>query len=172
MMKKIDPKELTPNVIELIGHQWMLVTPGRINHFNTMTASWGGVGFLWNKPVVHVYVRPERYTFEFMEAYDTFTLSFLAPGHRKALNICGSQSGRDTDKVTDAGLHPATTEAGNVYFEEAGIVLECRTLYADFLKSDHFLEPGTYEKWYGPQIGGLHKMYVAEIVNAYENYEL
>ena len=166
-MKKIDPKELDRNAIELIGQQWMLVTAGKENHFNTMTASWGGLGFLWNKPVAFVFVRPERYTFEFMEEYGMFTLSFMGSEYRKALALCGSKSGRDTDKVAEAGLKPLTSEQGNVWFDGAEIVLECRTLYADFLKSDQFTDDSPLEKWYGEHEGGLHKMYVAEIVNAW-----
>ncbi|MCD8186883.1 MAG: flavin reductase, partial [Rikenellaceae bacterium] len=74
--------------------------------FNTMTASWGAMGFLWNKPVAFVFVRPERYTFEFMEEYSAFTLSFMGKDQRHALKVCGSQSGRDSDKIADAGLKP------------------------------------------------------------------
>ena len=166
-MKKIDPKDLDRNAIQLIGQQWMLVTAGRGNHFNTMTASWGGLGFLWNKPVAFVFVRPERYTFEFMEEYGTFSLSFMDKDHRHALKVCGAQSGRDTDKIADAGLVPLATEQGNVYFEGTEIVLECRTLYTDFLKEDRFADDGPLLKWYGDHEGGLHKMYVAEITNAW-----
>ena len=166
-MKKINPKELDRNPIQLIGEQWMLVTAGRGNHFNTMTASWGGLGFLWNKPVAFVFVRPERYTFEFMEEYDTFTLSFMDTDNRHALKVCGSQSGRDTDKIADAHLKPVITEQGNIYFEGAQIVLECRTLYSDMLKSDKFTDDSPLLKWYGDHEGGLHKMYVAEIINAW-----
>ena len=166
-MKKINPKDLDRNAIELIGQQWMLVTAGRENHFNTMTASWGTLGFLWNKPVAFVFVRPERYTFEFMEEYDTFTLSFMDADHRHALKVCGSQSGRNTDKIADAGLKPLTTEQGNVYFEGAEVVLECRTLYSDFLKEDKFTDGSPLMKWYGEHEGGLHKIYTAEILNAW-----
>lgn len=166
-MQKINPKELDRNAIQLIGEQWMLVTAGSEKHFNTMTASWGGMGFLWNKPVAFVFVRPERYTFEFMEEYEMFTLTFPGAGQRHALKVCGSQSGRNTDKVADAGLTPLITEQGNVCFEGAEIVLECRTLYADFMKEDKFTDDGPLMKWYGEHEGGLHKIYVAEIVNAW-----
>lgn len=166
-MKQINPKEIDRNAVQLIGDQWMLVTAGKKERFNTMTANWGGLGFLWVKPVAFVFVRPERYTFEFMEEHDTFTLSFMGPEYRKALNVCGSQSGRDTDKIADAGLKPLATEQGNVYFEGAEIVLECRTMYGDFFKSDQFTDDSPLMKWYGEHQGGLHKMYIAEIVNAW-----
>lgn len=166
-MKKIDPKELNRNAIQMIGQQWMLVTSGQASHFNTMTASWGGMGFLWNKPVVFIFVRPERYTDEFIEEYQCFTLSFLGEGQRHALKVCGSQSGRDTDKVKDAGLIPLATEDGNVYFEGSEIVLECKTLYKDSMQAECFIDKNPLEKWYGEHEGALHKIYVAEIVQAW-----
>ena len=107
-MTKIDPKQIDENVIRLIGSQWMLVTAGNPAHFNTMTASWGGLGFLWNRPVAFVFIRPQRYTFQFAEENSGLTLSFFGEEYRDALKICGSRSGRDTDKVAEAGLTPET----------------------------------------------------------------
>lgn len=105
-MERIDPARLAENFIELIGREWMLVTAGSPEKFNTMTASWGGAGFLWNRPVAFVFVRPERYTYEFMERETCFTLSFLGHGDREAYRICGSKSGRRIDKAAEAGLTP------------------------------------------------------------------
>ena len=112
-MKKIAPKDIDKNVIKLIGQDWMLVTAGDQEKFNMMTASWGSMGYLWNKPVVMVFVRPQRYTFEFTEKKDEFTLSFFDEKYRHALNVCGSVSGRDVNKVQESGLTPYFTEAGN-----------------------------------------------------------
>lgn len=92
-MKKIKPEELTDNPIKLIGKDWMLVTAGTPGEFNTMTASWGGVGFLWNKPVAFVFVRHERYTFAFTEREEVMTLSFFDEKYRKALSLLGTKSG-------------------------------------------------------------------------------
>lgn len=164
-MEKIEPKDINENVIRLIGDEWMLVTAGDREKFNMMTASWGSMGFLWNKPVVMVFVRPQRYTFEFTEKRDTFTLSFFDERYRRALNVCGSVSGRDTDKVKESGLTPYFTEAGNPAFEEASLVLECRKLYADFLKEEAFTERKIVDVQYGQK--DFHKMYVAEIINAW-----
>lgn len=133
-MTKIDPKQIDENVIRLIGSQWMLVTAGNPAHFNTMTASWGGLGFLWNRPVAFVFIRPQRYTFQFAEENSGLTLSFFGEEYRDALKICGSRSGRDTDKVAEAGLTPEPTPGGNVAFGEASLVLECRKLYAEMLR--------------------------------------
>ena len=104
MFSRIDPKELNQNVFSMIGEQWMLVTAGTAERCNTMTASWGGLGVLWGKPVATVYIRPQRYTLEFVEREDCFTLSFFGEEYRKALALCGSKSGRDVDKVKECGF--------------------------------------------------------------------
>lgn len=166
-MKRIEPTEITDNFIESIGREWMLVTAGDKESFNTMTASWGGVGYLWNRPVAFVFVRPERYTYGFIERRDAFTLSFLGRENREAYRICGSKSGRDTDKISEAGLTPCVTEAGNIAFEQARLTLECRTLYAEALNERLFVDPEIYPKWYGETHGGDHKMYIAEILNCW-----
>ena len=128
-MKPIAIKDLSENFFEVIGKEWMLVTAGNKDHFNTMTASWGGIGFLWNKPVVYVFIRPERYTFEFIEKSEYFTLSFLGEEHKDAHKVCGSKSGRDMDKVAATGLTPYFTELGNPCFEESRLTLQGKTLY-------------------------------------------
>ena len=103
-MKKLEVKDLKENFFEAIGKEWMLVTAGTKEKFNTMTASWGGIGWLWNKPVAFVFIRPERYTYEFIEKSDYLTLSFLGEANKKVHAICGSKSGRDMDKVKATGL--------------------------------------------------------------------
>ena len=108
-MKAINPNEIKDNFIELIGKEWMLVSAGDKEKFNMMTASWGGVGVLWNRPVVFAFIRPERYTREFIDAKNEFTITFLGPEHRKAHSICGSKSGREIDKVAATGLTPFFT---------------------------------------------------------------
>jgi len=164
-MKRIEPKEIDRNMIRLIGEDWMLVTAGNREKFNMMTASWGTMGYLWNKPVVMVFVRPQRYTFEFTEKQDEFTLSFFDEKYRQSLKVCGSVSGRNVDKVKASGLTPCFTEAGNPAFEEAGLVLECRKIYGDFLKEEAFADQKIVNSQYGQK--DFHKMYVAEIVNVW-----
>ena len=94
-MKAIEPSLVKDNFIEIIGKEWMLVSAGDKDKFNMMTASWGSMGYLWNKPVVMVFVRPQRYTFEFIEKSEYFTLSFLGEENRAIHKICGSKSGRE-----------------------------------------------------------------------------
>ena len=166
-MKKLEVKDLKENFFEAIGKEWMLVTAGTKEKFNTMTASWGGIGWLWNKPVAFVFIRPERYTYEFVEKNDHLTLSFLGAENKKIHAICGSKSGRNIDKVKETGLKPLFTEKGNVLFEQARLSLECKKLYADTIKPECFLDKESIEKWYGGAHGGFHKMYIVEIENIY-----
>lgn len=163
---KIDIKDVAENAIKLISERWMLVTAGNKDSFNTMTASWGTMGFLWGKPVVYVFIRPQRYTFEFMEKNTEFTLSFFPDENKEALNICGSTSGRDCNKVEKAGISPIETENGNITFNEANLVLECKTLYKEDFKAENFLDKELIQKWFAA--GDYHKVYVAEIVNTYK----
>ena len=170
-MQKVEIAQLTDNFFETIGKEWMMVCAGNAERYNMMTASWGGIGWLWNKPVAFVFVRPERYTFEFMENRDLMTLSFLGKSvkAREIYNFCGSKSGRDVNKTKESGLTPFSVEEGKaVAFEQARLTLTAKKLYADNLKAESFLDHTLTEKWYGKQ-GGYHKMYIVEITNAWIN---
>lgn len=160
LFSPFEPTMLNENLFRLIGSDWMLITAGDADRFNAMTASWGTAGILWNKPVAVCFIRPERYTYEFVEKHDRLTLSFLPDTYRKALSYCGSHSGRDGDKLSACGLHGAITPDGIPYIGEARLVLQCRKLYADDLRTAAFLDPALlshYEK------GGFHRFYVCEI---------
>lgn len=159
--KEINPNQIKESAFDLIGKDWALVTSGTEQKFNTMTVSWGGVGIMWGKPVAFTFIRPQRYTFEFIENGEFYTMSFFDEEYRKALNFCGSKSGRDYDKVKETGLTPAFTEDGIPYFEEAKLVLVCRKQYAQFLEKDCFIDKEADERWYNET--DYHKMYVSEI---------
>lgn len=162
-MKKLLPQEIKDNFIEIVSQEWMLVTAGTPERFNTMTASWGGVGFVWNKPVATIYVRPERYTYGFIEETGRFSLSFLGREHQAVHRITGSKSGRDTDKIAEAGLHPQFTESGGILYEETRLGLECRVLYADDFRMERFRDKALAEQMYLTKPGQLHRMYIGEI---------
>ena len=166
-MERIDMRDLNDNVFETIGKEWMLVTAGNEEKFNMMTASWGCLGWLWNKPVAVVFIRPERYPHQFIEENDTLTLQFLGNSEkaRQAYNFCGSKSGRDFDKAHEAGLTPVTLEGGEVTFEEARLTLVCRKLYKDTLKEENMIDK-QLTQWYGEKHGGYHDVYVLEITEA------
>ncbi len=163
-MKKfteISPLELNESAFRLIGKEWMLITAGTIGNWNTMTASWGGMGELWFKPVVFTFIRPQRYTREFVEREEVFTLSFFDESQRKTLNFCGANSGRDCDKAGETGLTPIATDGGSVTFEEARLVLECRKMYFQDLNPDHFLVPEIEANYPNKD---YHRMYVGEVL--------
>lgn len=168
-MKRTEIEKIAKeNVFEQIGKKWMLVTAGTKEKNNTMTASWGGLGWLWNKPVAFVFIRPERYTHEFIEQSDRLTLSFYPENYRKALQLCGSKSGRDTDKVAETGLTPCVLETGAVTFAEASITLDCRKLFKASMSADNFIDKEVLSRWYNDRPGGsLHDVYVVEIVEVY-----
>ena len=138
MFKSFDVKDLQMNPFEYIGSKWMLITAGSNEAFNTMTASWGTMGVLWNKPVSQCFIRPGRYTYEFIEKNDFYTLCFFDEKYRDALKFCGAKSGRDVDKVKVTGLTPVVHQSGAVYFEEAELVLVCRKLYHEDIDPNNF----------------------------------
>ena len=165
MLKEFDVKTLCFNPFKRIGSDWCLITAGREGSFNTMTASWGGVGILWNKEVATCYIRPQRYTKEFVDREELFTLSFFPDGYRKALNLCGTVSGRDHDKPAEAGLTPLFTD-GTVSFKEADLVLVCRKLYAQPMTEQSFTDKSVLERNYPTR--DLHTIYIGEIIKAYK----
>lgn len=169
-MKKVDIKELAKeNAFELIGGEWMLITAGNCEKFNTMTASWGGIGWLWNRPVAFVFVRPERYTHDLIERENRLTLSFYPEDCRGILQFCGSKSGRDVDKVKETGLSPVALESGAMTFEQARLTLDCRKLFKSPMSAANFVDKSILEKWYNDRPGGsLHDVYVVEIEDVYE----
>jgi flavin reductase (DIM6/NTAB) family NADH-FMN oxidoreductase RutF len=163
MFRTINPKELTSNVFSLLQDQWTLISAGEAEHCNTMTASWGGLGVLFHKNVATIYVRPQRYTFEFLEQYPEFTLSFFEENHRNALKLMGSTSGRDTDKINESGLTLAMAGETAPYFEEASLVLVCRKLYYNDLDPQNFVDPSLAEFF---EKHDYHRMYIGEITQA------
>ena len=120
--------ELNPDIFSAYDKGWALVTAGSMEDFNTMTISWGGAGTLWGKPVATVYVKPCRYTHSYLDKNEYFTVSFFPEAYRKALTLLGTKSGRDGDKIGEAGLHPVTAGEG-VGYEEAKLTLVCKKIY-------------------------------------------
>lgn len=159
--KEISPSEINKNAFDLIGKDWMLVTARKGGGCNTMTASWGGLGIMWNKPVAFTFIRPQRYTFGLIENEDYFTLSFYGEEYRNALKFCGTKSGRKYDKVKECGFTPVYDET-SVYFEEAELVLVCKKLYGQGLNEESILNNETVLPNYNGD--DYHKMYVSEIV--------
>ena len=169
-MKQIDITELgKENVFELIGKEWGLVTAGTLDDFNMMTVSWGALGELWGKHVAIVFIRPERYTHDFVEQQNRLTLTFLGEAGRAAHKVCGSKSGRDLDKVAATGLKPLALADDAVTFEQARLTLVCRKMYKGHFEPEKFLDKEQLERWYNDRPGGgLHDVYFLEIEAAYK----
>ena len=162
--KSIAPDAWNANLFHRIGKDWMLITAGNETACNTMTASWGGFGILWNKPTATCYIRPSRHTYGFTEQNDYFSLSFLPPTYRAALSFCGTKSGRDCDKFAETGLTPCYDfEAPCI--AEADTVVICRKRYADDIEP-HLFTDGTAGEVYPD--GDFHRMYIAEIIGIYQ----
>lgn len=159
------PEALAENPFHLIGKDWMLITAGTESHYNTMTASWGGMGVLWNKNVCFSFVRPQRHTLSFLEAQERFTLSFFPEDCRDALTYCGRYSGRDVDKAKETGLVPHALADDAVTFEQARLVLTCKKLYVQNMTPEGFLDPGLVEQHYPGK--DFHRVFVGEIESCY-----
>ena len=157
----ISPKEIDKNVFETIGRQWMLISAGDEKSMNTMTASWGGLGVLWNKNVCFAFIRDSRYTLEFVDNNDFFTLSFFGGNYMKELTFCGRNSGRNTDKLKETGLIPVF-DAEAPYFEQAETVLVCKKLYKQKMNAESFIDKSLVEKNYYDN--DWHEFFVGEIV--------
>ena len=159
-MKQIEINEFSENPFKLIGSDWMLITAKKGDKTNMMTASWGGVGILWNKPVATIYVRPQRYTKEFIDNEEYFYLCVLPEEYRQILNYCGTKSGRDEDKIAETKLTIDESEKAPI-FKESRLVLICKKLYAQDLTEQSFIDKSLVEKNYKAK--DFHTMYIAEI---------
>ena len=152
--------EFTTDILSVFDKKWALLTAGDKDKFNTMTVSWGGLGTIWGKPVATVYVRKSRYTHDFMEDNDYYTVSFYPEECRKVLNVLGSKSGRDMDKMHDSGLTAKEAEH-SMTFEEAEVTLVCRKLFCQELKTENML-PEIASTFYSGD--AAHDMYIGEIL--------
>ena len=153
--------EFNVNSFGIFDKEWALVTAGTREGYNTMTISWGGLGTLWGKPVATVYVKPVRYTHGFMEENDYFTVSFYPEECRQALSLLGTLSGRDGDKVAQAGLKPRFLDNG-VTFEEAKVTLVCKKIYRQDLDTAQ-MPAEAVAKYYTQE--APHTMYIGEVVD-------
>lgn len=157
MFKEISPREINDNLIGTIADEWMLVSAGDEKKYNMMTASWGFSGEMWGSDCMMAVVRPQRYTMEFINNSDYFTLSFY--GKNKDIHkICGSKSGRDTDKAALTGLEPVF-DGGTVYFKQARLVIVCKKQYVQQMSEECFVDKEPL-RWYN---GDLHYMIIGKI---------
>lgn len=162
-------REFPGTPFDRIGKGWMLITAGDVENdsgnWNTMTASWGGLGVLWRKDVAFMFVRPSRYSSGFVNSASLFTLSFFDETHRDVLNICGENSGREIDKAEAAGLTPVFFSEGPVdgavSFKEARDIIICKKIYAHDFDPELFLDESIEAIYHGRD---YHRMFIGEIV--------
>lgn len=163
-MEEIDAAQLQVKGSGIWLEKWLVLTSGTFEDFNAMTVGWGAIGGMWGKPFVQVVVRPTRHTHQYMEQYPTFTLCVFPDRYRKALTILGTKSGRDSDKVTEAGLTVVKSKMVEApAYQEAELILECRKLYWQDMAPEHFLDAAIEENY--PQ-KDYHRIYYGEIMRA------
>ena len=160
--RQITPEELCESPFSTIGRDWLLITApdkSKESGINAMTASWGGLGILWNKPVATVYIRPQRHTFSLCEGVDKFSLCVLPEKYRSCLGLCGKKSGRDTDKIKECELSSEEID-GVRFISESRLVFICKKAYADILKKECFVDTDHLKHY---PADDFHRVYILEI---------
>ncbi|MBQ6479195.1 MAG: flavin reductase [Erysipelotrichaceae bacterium] len=152
--------EFKTDIFSQYDKKWALVCAGTMKKHNAMTISWGGMGTLWGRPVVTVYVKPCRYTYEFMNDNEYFTVSFYPEENRKALSVMGKLSGRDMDKEKEAGITPVDLGKA-VTYQEAEVTILCKKIYAQDLETDK-MPPEVVDRYYMTE--APHRMFIGEVV--------
>jgi len=162
--KKIKPEEISKTPFELIGKDWMLITAKKGEEVNTMTASWGGLGVMWNKNVAYIVLRPQRYTKEFVDNSENFSLTFFDETYKKQLAYLGSVSGREENKIEKSGLTLCDID-GVPGFNEAKLTIVCKKLLkSEFLPENFFDEQIKNDNYPNKD---YHTLYIGEIVDVY-----
>lgn len=153
-----------------IDKEWALLTAGNQKKFNTMTISWGGLGTIWNKPIVTVYVKPIRYTYELIEENEYFTVSFYDEKYKKDLGILGSISGRKTNKILQTKLTPNFLKK-SVSFQEANLTILCKKIYFQDLDIKNInrqeIQQSEFDRFYKNE--PPHRMYFGEVIDIIDN---
>lgn len=161
---KIPFNEFKLKPFSQFDENWFILTAGDFStgNYNSMTISWGSIGYIWRRPIVHVVVRPSRHTYQFMESYDTFTLCAFSERHRDALNLIGTKSGRDGDKIRESGLTPIVSEhVAAPGYAEADLIIECRKIYWGDIEPQHFLKDDIDQNYSKKD---YHRFYYGEIL--------
>lgn len=159
-------KEFNLEPFYILDQEWALLTVGNKEKWNAMTISWGGFGTIWNKPIVTVYVKPIRYTYEFMENNEYFTVSFYEEKYRKDLKIMGSKSGKEIDKSSCTKITPKFLENG-ITFKESKLTIVCKKIYFQDLDIKNIdkknIGQGEIDRFYKKE--PMHRMYIGEVID-------
>lgn len=176
-MQIIPTDEFIVQINDLWKNKWFLLTSGDFekNHYNTMTVAWGYFGVMWNRPMAVVVVRPTRFTYEFIEQYDSFTLTAFDKKHKKDLMLLGTKSGRDGDKIGETKLTAiGSSKVASPSFNEAELIVECKKVYQDDFKPENFIDPSIDKNY---PLKDYHRMYFGEVtqirgIDAYATSDL
>lgn len=160
MKKEISFNEFNENAFKLIGQDWILITAQKDGKTNTMTASWGGVGIMWGVEVAYIFIRPSRYTKEFVDSSNTLSLCVLPESMKSEMSYLGKVSGRDEDKIKNANL-TLNTHNNVTYFNESRLTFICEKLYCQDLEECSFIDKNLTTKFYPSK--DYHTMYVVKI---------
>ena len=139
MFTQVPVSTFEHKVFSLIKDQWFLITASDPDHINPMTAAWGSVGIMWNRPIFTIVVRNTRYTHNLLEKASTYTCSFFNSEYRDKLSYCGKNSGRDVDKIKETGLTPTFFD-NYIGYEEASLVFCCKKASRTLLLPDQFID--------------------------------
>ena len=169
-LEKMEFEAFRPDVFQVFHTQNALLTAGDRQHANTMTIGWCQLGCIWNLPTCTVYVRPERYTYQFMERSDYFTVSVLPKGSQEIMALCGTKSGREVDKFSVCGLTVQYGVGDAPYPAEAEWVLVCKKLFVQDMAPE-FVQDDRIFRSYTTAKGGWHRIYTGEVVKAYKKAE-
>ena len=162
MITAIKIKDLVLPSVDVWFKRWFVLTAGNMEKFNAMTVAWGSIGGIWEMPFVQVVVRPTRFTFGFMNEFDTFSLCSFPAKYRKDLALLGSRSGRDGDKIALTRLTPIKSEAvAAPCFREADLVIECRKIYWQDLEPNNFLSDRIMANY---PVRDFHRVFFGEML--------
>ena len=166
VFQKINPDEIKDNPITLFSKNWIVVTGGNKEGFNSMTVSWGELGNVWNQPTATVFIRDSRYTFGYLNKGKYFTLCAFDEEYRDKVKYIGSHSGKDVNKVEATGFTPMYTDSGSVYYKEARLVIECEKIYTTDIIPENLMDEKAKEIYKDGE--GKHRMFFAKIINVWE----
>lgn len=161
MHRSVDVFKFNIPIFNEIGKKSFLLACGTKNHHNCMTVGWASLGYLWRKPMAFVYVRPQRYTYQFMEQYSFFSLNFFTDSFAEVLQLCGTKSGREIDKMNISGLTVKEIAGQTIYYNEAHTVIICKKVYYDDLKAENFLEKSFLNLY---PSSDFHRIYYGEVI--------
>lgn len=165
MLQEINVRELPRSVISMISDEWALLTAGKKDDYNTMTVSWGALGELWGRDVAFCFVRPQRYTLEFLNKNDYFTLTFFDGGYKKEMGVCGSKSGRDIDKAKETGLEPISVDGDATSFAQAKYIIKCKKIAVQDVDPKSFIDPTIMDNY---ELKDYHKVFIGQIEKVYK----